>query len=89
MPVFDKTRMPTLTPFDLLTLAEVATLLHVSKAHVTNLVAGRVSGCSPIPAVSLGRRKLVRRAALLSWIERNETGNGSMSPTPERDRESA
>ncbi len=35
-------------------------------------VAGRVPGCPPIPAVSLGRRKLVRRETLLSWIERNE-----------------
>ena len=61
-----------LASFDLLTLAEVAELLHCSKAHVCKAVAGRVRGCPPIPAVSLGRRKLVRRATLLSWIERNE-----------------
>jgi hypothetical protein len=58
--------------FDLLTLADVARLLHCSKAHVCKAVAGRVPGCPPIPAVSLGRRKLVRRETLLSWIERNE-----------------
>lgn len=58
--------------FDLLTLAEVAALLHVSKAHISNVVAGRVPGCAPIPTVSLGRRKLVRRAALIAWIEENE-----------------
>ena len=61
-----------LADFDLLTLADVAELLHCSKAHVCKAVAGRVPGCPPIPAVSLGRRKLVRRASLLSWIERNE-----------------
>ena len=61
-----------LSEFDLLTLAEVAGLLHCSKAHVCKAVAGRVPGCPAIPAVSLGRRKLVRRATLLSWIERNE-----------------
>ena len=61
-----------LSEFDLLTLAEVAELLHCSKAHVCKAVAGRVPGCPAIPAVSLGRRKLVRRATLLSWIERNE-----------------
>lgn len=61
-----------LSDFDLLSLAEVAELLHCSKAHVCNAVAGRVPGCPPIPAVSLGRRKLVRRATLLSWIEQNE-----------------
>jgi len=61
-----------LSDFDLLSLAEVAELLHCSKAHVCNAVAGRVPGCPPIPVVSLGRRKLVRRATLLSWIEQNE-----------------
>jgi hypothetical protein len=64
--------MNALSDFDLLTLAEVAELLHCSKAHVCKAVAGRVPGCPVIPAVSLCRRKLVRRATLLSWIERNE-----------------
>jgi hypothetical protein len=64
--------MDALTEFDLLTLADVAELLHCSKAHICKAVAGRVPGCPPIPAVSLGRRKLVRRATLLSWIEHNE-----------------
>jgi hypothetical protein len=61
-----------LSDFDLLTLAEVARLLHCSKAHICNAVAGRVRGCPPIPAISLGRRKLVRRESLAAWIERNE-----------------
>jgi excisionase family DNA binding protein len=64
--------MDGLKDFDLLTLAEVAELLHCSKAHVSNAVAGRVAGCPPIPAVRLGRRKLVRRETLLAWIDRNE-----------------
>ena len=63
-----------LSDFDLLTLAEVARLLHCSKAHVCKAVAGRVRGCPPIPAISLGRRKLVRRESLAAWIERNEQG---------------
>jgi excisionase family DNA binding protein len=63
-----------LSDFDLLTLAEVARLLHCSKAHVCKAVAGRVRGCPAIPAVSLGRRKLVRRESLAAWIERNEQG---------------
>jgi hypothetical protein len=58
--------------FDLLTMAEVAALLHCSKAHVCNAVAGRVEGCAPIPVVSLGRRKLVRRQSLVAWMEANE-----------------
>ncbi|MBV9506290.1 MAG: helix-turn-helix domain-containing protein, partial [Acidobacteriia bacterium] len=59
------------------TLKQVAELLHCSKAHVGKAVAGRVPGCPPIPAVSLGRRKLVRRSSLLSWIERNEQSDAN------------
>lgn len=80
-----------LDDFGLLTLADVAELLHCSKAHVGNMVAGRVNGCPPIPSVSLGRRKLVRREALLSWIEHNEqsAANGNLKASPERGRKSA
>ena len=61
-----------ITDFDLLTLTDVAALLHCSKAHVCKAVAGQVHGCPPIPSVSLGRRRLVRRQSLLAWIEANE-----------------
>ena len=72
--------------FDLLTMAETAKLLHCSKSHVCKVVAGRVAGCPPIPAVRLGRRKLVRRASLLSWIERNERAafDGTIPASPVR-----
>jgi len=53
--------MNALLDLGLLTLYDVAELLHCSKAHVCKAVSGRVRGCPPIPAVSLGRRKLVRR----------------------------
>jgi hypothetical protein len=83
--------MDGLAEFDLLTLAEVAKLLHCSKAHVCNAVAGRLPGCPPIPAVSLGRRKLVRRASLLSWIENSEQAAlaGKIPLSPERGRKNA
>ena len=84
---------------DLLTMAEVAKLLHCSKAHVCNAVAGRVRGCPPIPAVSLGRRKLVRRTSLLAWITSNEhaaandnirpAANDNLQASPERGRKNA
>ena len=83
-----------LRDFDLLTLFEVASLLHCSKAHVSNVIAGRVPGCSPIPAVRLGRRMLVRRETLAAWVERNENGaangnhggaaNDNLKSSPER-----
>ena len=64
-----------LQDFDLLTVAEVAALLHCSKAHICNVIAGRVPGCLPIPAVRLGRRMLVRRESLMHWIDQNEAGS--------------
>ena len=74
-----------LDDFDLLTLADVATLLRCSKAHVCKAVAGHVSGCPPIPSVSLGRRKLVRRQSLIAWLEANEkTLAGATMAVPER-----
>lgn len=78
-----------LPDFDLLTLTEVAELLHVSKAHISNIVAGRVRGCPPIPALPLGRRKLVRRESLLDWIARNEQANAMIRESPKRGRKSA
>jgi hypothetical protein len=79
--------MPTpLETFDLLTLADAAKLLHCSKAHISNAVSGRVRGCPPIPAVSLGRRKLIRRESLRLWIENNErvTADATISTLPVR-----
>src|ERR1017187_3155506 len=52
----------------LLTMADVAELLHCSKAHVCKAVSGRVRGCPPIPAVSLGCRTLVRRETPLPGL---------------------
>jgi Helix-turn-helix domain len=80
-----------LRDFDLLTLPEVAALLHCSKAHVSNVIAGRVPGCPPIPALCLGRRKLVRRETLAAWVERNEQAAklAMIRPSPERVRKNA
>jgi Helix-turn-helix domain len=74
-----------LNDFGLLTLAAVAELLHCSKAHVSNLVAGRVPDCPPIPALRLGRRTVVRYASLVRWIEEND----KITSSPERGRKSA
>jgi excisionase family DNA binding protein len=72
------------TAFDLLTVTEVAALLHCSKAHICNVLAGKVRGCSPIPSVRLGRRTLIRRGSLLLWIEQNEHANDNLESSPER-----
>jgi excisionase family DNA binding protein len=77
--------------FDFLTLGDVADLLHCSKAHICKAVAGRVSGCPPIPAVSLGRRRLIRRQSLIDWLEANEkaASSGTIPASPERGRKDA
>ena len=61
---------------EILTTTEVASELRCSKAHVSKLMAGRLSGVTPLPSISIGRRKLVRRAALIAWIEENERTTG-------------
>ena len=58
----------------ILTLTEVADRLRCSKAHVCNLINGRVKGVSPLPAIPLGRRKVVRAAALETWMLQSERG---------------
>ena len=56
----------------ILTLAEVAQLLRCSKAHVCKAVLGQVRGVTPLPAIALGRRKLVRRVSLEAWLLHND-----------------
>jgi hypothetical protein len=55
-----------------LTALEVARELRCSKAHIHNLIKGTVRGILPLPILSLGRRKLIRRATLDEWIRANE-----------------
>jgi len=64
---------PAITPDKpTLTIQEVADYLRCSKAHVQNLLAGKVTGALPLPFVPLGRRKLIRWESLVSWIENSE-----------------
>jgi hypothetical protein len=61
---------------DVLTIAEVAAALRCSKAHVYNAINGRVTGVSALPAICMGRRKLVRQSSLEVWKESNEKALG-------------
>lgn len=71
-----------LEEFDLLSLADAAAVLRCSKAHVSKAVSGRIPGCSAIPCVTLGRRKLIRRSSLLAWLAANDkvAGNDNRKP---------
>jgi excisionase family DNA binding protein len=62
-------------PAAILSVTEVARLLGCSKAHVCNAIRGRLKGVTPLPAISMGRRKLVRRQSLEAWLAQND-------PTP-------
>jgi excisionase family DNA binding protein len=55
-----------------LTVPEIALELRCSKAHVHNLINGKVLGVRPLPSLRLGRRRLVRRLSLDEWIKANE-----------------
>lgn len=57
---------------EILTVTEVARELRCSKAHVCKAINGRVKYISALPAIAMGRRKLVRRSALERWIGENE-----------------
>jgi hypothetical protein len=61
-------------PDEVLTVADVARVLHCSKAHVCKIINGQVKGTAPIPSILFGRRKIVRRQSLLRWMCDNEQG---------------
>jgi excisionase family DNA binding protein len=58
---------------EVLTTGEGAQVLRCSKAHFCNLLNGFVAGLPRIPHFRLGRRRLVRRATLATWIEQLES----------------
>jgi excisionase family DNA binding protein len=60
-------------PNDVLTIRELAQRLRCSKAHVSNLKNGKVDGVPTLPHISMGRRKLVRREWLDTWMEAYKT----------------
>ena len=55
----------------ILTIREIAEILRCSQAHVTNVLAGKVSGVAKLAHMNVGRRTLVRRDWLDSWMEAN------------------
>jgi hypothetical protein len=57
---------------EILRVSDVAVELHCSKAHVHNAIEGKVAGVSQLPAIHMGRRKLIRRSALEQWKTANE-----------------
>ena len=59
-------------PSAVLTVREVAAELRCSKAHIHNIIAGKVHDLPPLPVLRIGRRVLVRHDALARWMARIE-----------------
>jgi hypothetical protein len=51
-----------------LTVSEAARELRCSKAHLHNIIGGRVPNLPPLPVLRIGRRLLVRHDALMQWL---------------------
>lgn len=78
------------SPPAVLTVREVAQRLRCSKAHVHNIITGKVHDVPPLPVLRIGRRVLVRYDALsrwMMWIENRELeiqrGSGNFLPVDE------
>jgi excisionase family DNA binding protein len=52
----------------LLTIAEAAHELRCSKAHVQNIIHGKVPDLPPLPVLRIGRRVLIRHEGLRAWM---------------------
>jgi Helix-turn-helix domain len=56
-----------------LNLAEAAALVRCSRAHLSNIVNGKVQGIPRLPTVRIGRRVLFRRESLELWLQEVES----------------
>ncbi len=70
-----------MNPDVMLTVPEVAAELRCSKAHVFNMLAGKIAGVTILPCIQMGRRKVVRRSSLEAWKRHNDSGaTGAILP---------
>jgi excisionase family DNA binding protein len=67
--------------YEVMTASEVAMHLRCSKAHIYKAINGKLPGVSTLPAIALGRRRLVRRSALEEWKRENEHGAAMIDPS--------
>ncbi len=52
-----------------MTLAQAALYLRVSKAHLSNVINGKVPGVKPVRSFRMGRRLLIRREWINDWLD--------------------
>lgn len=59
-----------------MTLKQAAAYLRISKAHLSNVLNGKVPGVPPLRHASVGRRILIKRIWADEWLE--EVGERSL-----------
>ena len=57
------------------TLRQTAEYLRISKAHLSNVITGKVPGVPPLRHVRAGRRILIKRAWADEWLETASHGS--------------
>ena len=63
------------SPSKVLNLAEAAALMRCSRAHLSNVINGKVRGIPRLPTVRIGRRVLFRRESLEVWLQQVESAD--------------
>lgn len=58
----------------ILTLTEAAKELRCSKAHLSNIIGGKIPRLPRLPVMRVGRRVLIRFDALTQWLKTLEDG---------------
>ena len=69
----------------ILTAKEIADELRCSKAQVYRLMNGMVDGLTPLPTLSLGRKRVVMRSSLEAWKLANEQNRVTVASDSEVD----
>src|SRR5215471_6895474 len=69
---------------EILTVRDVALELRCSVVHVYNVINGKVKNVSRLPAISIGRRKLIQRDSLEEWKKTNEQREADVVIAPSK-----
>jgi len=57
-----------------MSLKDAAAYLQVSRAHLSNVINGKVPGVAPVRCFRLGRRILIKREWIDEWLEIEHVG---------------
>ena len=56
-------------PTSVMTLQQAASYLQISKAHLSNVINGKVACVTPVRCFRMGRRILIKREWIEEWLE--------------------